>query len=242
MLPTNINDVIFSSHGDKMLMSAIINGTLTFPSDAVKSMLFYGRYGTGKTMLALMVPTFLEMLAATDEELAEHDWCYSYIGKNISVTPDNIDKPQITPQSLLYLNCGEVNKATAGMFDILNSFIKRYLGSLCPASNKIHIILDEIDCLDKHQQDKLKGFVTSTPSYVVFYMTTNNIQQVNKGLQSRSHLVLMDGVNANNKALYIEILRKEFTHLNNYTDAQLEKWLISTEGDWRDIEKGVFRL
>ena len=73
-------------------------------------------------------------------------------------------------------------------------------------------------------------------------MTTNNIQQVNKGLQSRSHLVLMDGVNANNKALYIEILRKEFTHLNNYTDAQLEKWLISTEGDWRDIEKGVFRL
>ena len=242
MLPTNINDVIFSSNGDKLLMSSIINGSIAFPSDAIKAMLLYGRYGTGKTTLALMIPTFLELLSASEQELLEYDWCYSYIGKNISVTPNNKGKTKISPQSLLYLNCGEINKATAGMFDILNSFIKRYLGNICPASSKVHIILDEIDCLDKHQQDKLKGFVTSTPSFVVFYMTTNNIQQVNKGLQSRSHLLLMDGINANNKELYIEILRKEFKHLNKYTNAQLEKWLSSTEGDWRDIEKGVFRL
>jgi DNA polymerase III gamma/tau subunit len=58
--PKTIEDIVYHSATDKKQIMDIVNGTVSFPSSKC-GILLYGIYGTGKTVLARMLPDAIEI-------------------------------------------------------------------------------------------------------------------------------------------------------------------------------------
>lgn len=240
MLPTSIDDVVITNSAEARHVKRLVTGEIDFPSHAKSGVLLYGKYGTGKTTLAHLLPVLLEYEHATANDRADYNWCYEYRSTQVSVTPGQTDKPVVSPASLTFINCGKyhsnsINTVVQQIENISRQSLK--YGFLAGSFN--HFVLDELDCWTTGAQANLKGLITDSPSWNVFYVTTNKRYKIDQGIISRCVNIEMNGGDAQRQ---LGLLRKHYSHLTRYTDAQLSNVVAACRGDWRDLEDAVARL
>jgi DNA polymerase III delta prime subunit len=240
MLPSSIDGVVFTSAAEERHLRRLVTGELGFPSHAKSGVLLHGKYGTGKTTLAHLLASLLEYLHAYETDKQEHNWCYTYRSSQVSITPHQADKPAVTPASFTLINCGKhhSNSSTSVVQQIENvSNSNLRCGFL--AGNFNHFVLDELDCWSAAAQANLKGLITDSPAWNIFYVTTNKRYDIDEGIISRCINVELNG---GEPAQHLRVLRQHYGHLASYTDEQLTGVVTASGGDWRELEDAACRL
>jgi DNA polymerase III delta prime subunit len=95
-----------------------------------------------------------------------------------------------------------------------------------------YVVLDEVDLLTKNAQASLKGLLDR--SSLAAILTTNYIDQIDKGIIDRSHLIEM---NAAKPEQWLPLCRRILTDIgiNNVSDAQLLPYIARQKGSARNI-------
>lgn len=240
MLPASIDDVVFTKATEERHLRRLVAGELGFPSHAKSGLLLYGNYGTGKTTLTHLMAVLLEHLHADAADRGAYNWCYDYRSTQVSITPDCAEKPVVTPASFTLINCGEHHSnSSTSVVKRIEEISSNSLHYGCLAGSFNHFVLDELDCWTEAAQANLKGLITSSPSWNVFYVTTNKRYKVDDGIISRCINVEMNGGDASKQ---LRMLRQHHAHLGRYTDEQLRGVVDASSGDWRDMEDAVCRM
>ena len=233
-MPVSLTDFVFTG-GDKTLraLKHIVEREDFFPHPHNNCLLLHGTYGTGKTLLASMLPALIEYARATPSDKAAFDYVYQYMGKFYSITPEQSDKPQLHPFVSFYGCGGE----SAGEKSKITSKLKATLRNsyACLQTRYRFFIFDEIDELGKSQSD-LKSVITSAPADAVFILTTNHANLLDKGLESRSSCVLMAQVTAQQ---YLPHVRRLYPRLDSVSDAALLNLTSQCNSDWRKIRRAL---
>jgi replication-associated recombination protein RarA len=100
-------------------------------------------------------------------------------------------------------------------------------------SEKHYFLFDEADNYSELQQQRLKSFLNR--KNIVVVMTTNFLHKIDKGIQSRSHLV---SFNASNNAFdYVERMKVIISRnaMPMVSDATLTSIAQAANGDWRTM-------
>ena len=74
-LPKQVSDVIFHSDVEREKIEDIVNGYMPFPFSGKNGILLYGRWGTGKTTLARLLPDAIEQGKGGIEAVYEYIRC-----------------------------------------------------------------------------------------------------------------------------------------------------------------------
>ena len=100
-------------------------------------------------------------------------------------------------------------------------------------SNKHFFLFDEVDNYSLEQQKRLKSCLNRED--IVCVMTTNHIDKIDKGLQSRSHIICFNA--SHNTTNYVDrmkqIIRQNSLPMLN--DKTLVNIASKTNGDWRSM-------
>jgi DNA polymerase III delta prime subunit len=177
-----------------MLLKRLVTGELAFPSHAKSGVLLYGKYGTGKTTLAHLLAVLLEYQHAEAVDKKAYNWCYDYRGTQLSVTPEQTEAPCVAPASFTMINCGNHHSnSSTSVVQRIDEVSRHRLKYGCVAGSLNHFVLDELDCWSEAAQANLKGVITESPSWNVFYVTTNKRHAIDEGIISRCVSVEMNG-------------------------------------------------
>ena len=240
MLPANIDDVVLTHSAEERHIKRLVMGKLSFPNHAKSGLLLYGKYGTGKTTLAHLLAVLLEHLHADDSDKTSYNWCYDYRSTQVSVTPAQSAMPHVTPASFTLINCGKHHSnSSTSVVQRIEDISRNSLKYGCVAGSFNHFVLDELDCWSAAAQANLKGLITDSPAWNIFYVTTNKRYDIDEGIISRCINVELNGGEAEQ---HLRVLRQHYEHLANYTDEQLTSVVTASGGDWRELEDAACRL
>ena len=146
----------------------------------------------------------------------------------------------MTPASFTLINCGKHHSnSSTSVVQRIDEVSRHSLKYGCVAGSFNHFVLDELDCWSEAAQANLKGVITESPSWNVFYVTTNKRHAIDEGIISRCVSVEMNGSDAQQ---HMRVLRQHYEHLTKYTDEQLTGVVSASGGDWRELEDAVCRL
>lgn len=240
MLPSNLSDVAFTNSSEAAYVQRIVGGEVRFPSHSKSCFLLYGKYGSGKTTLAHMLPALLEHQYAEASERNDRDWQYRYRGTAISVTPANRGKQAALPANFHTIDCGSLhsNSVTTVIQDIEQKS-RSDLSMVLRAGRFNHFLIDELDCWGEAAQAKLKGLITSAAIWNVFYITTNSKGKIDEGIISRSIKLELNG---RDQKFYLQAVKRHFPRIASYSDKQLCEIINACDCDWRQVEDMMNRL
>ena len=160
--PTRISDFVPNSERDLHRLEMLVSNDLIFPSPARKAIILHGKYGTGKTELARLLPQLLEENRVEPQLRSKvREMTYRDLATFVSCQSNN--SSSIIHQAM----------PTSHSFNY---------------SGLHYVILDEVDNIRADFQKSMKSFITEH-SHVIFIMTTNHVDDVDEGLKSRSHLI-----------------------------------------------------
>jgi len=111
------------------------------------------------------------------------------------------------------------------------------LTDLAPFSSSCgfhYVILDEVDNLSSEAMKRLKSLMNK--SNVVFILTTNNIKDIDKGVQNRSTLIHVDKPSAEQWLPWVKM------YLEGHTTEQVMDLIRSTDLSGREIVKVIYRV
>jgi DNA polymerase III delta prime subunit len=147
-------------------LEMLIDGTIPMPGTK-SGILIYGIYGTGKTTMANLLPGWLETAKTTQ--------C---LASNPAGQVSDTTQPVYNLHS-----CAQGQNGSALMTLIQNqtSFVS------WNSSNLHYVILDEVDLLTAAASASLKSIMNRQD--VVFIMTTNHLNKIDRGVQNRCILV-----------------------------------------------------
>lgn len=204
--PTRIRDFVPDSERDVRRLEMLVSNEMVFPSPAKKAIILHGKYGTGKTELARLLPQLLE------ENRVEPQ----LRGKVREMTYRDL---------ATFISCQSNNSSMAIHQAMPTSHSFNYSG--------LHyVILDEVDNIRADFQKSMKSFITEH-SHVIFIMTTNHIGDVDEGLKSRSHLISFENPSED---LWLERLKLICREFQVVQDEQfLNNLIYSTRCDARTM-------
>lgn len=167
--PAKPDDFVLMTQTRKKL-EAVLDGTVKFPGNGVCSLLLHGTYGTGKTTMAMLLPGWLETCKTTDYlDSGLPSQVIDYANPNYNLYP-----------------CAQGQNGVAMISNIQN-----FTGFVSFNQSNLHyVLLDEVDLLTPAASASLKA-IMNRPD-VVFVLTTNHLNQVDKGVINRSILLDMD--------------------------------------------------
>ena len=163
--PAMLDDFPLMPHS-RTKLEMILDGTLPVPGNK-SSILLYGLYGTGKTTMAMLLPGWMETVKTTDSLKNQA------IGQLVDATE---------PNYLLH-SCaqGQNGSVLMGNIQTQTSFMS------WNTSNLHYVILDEVDLLTPAASASLKSIMNRKD--VVFILTTNHLNKIDRGVQDRSNLI-----------------------------------------------------
>ena len=205
--PKSTEEMVFANAETKQLLSEILSHKVSFPSNGKNTLLLYGTYGSGKTTYANIF--FKE---------------YENTFKKGSVCAN--DDSQICVSNI-EVDGNEKITTTVDKLNSICSFVS------FNASDKHYFLFDEVDGYSWKQQKRLKGWLNR--SDVVCVMTTNHIEEIDKGLRSRCYQIEFNA--SANIADYVVRMR-DIVHqykLPMLSDVQLYKIAEKSKGDWREM-------
>ena len=163
--PAMLDDFPLMSHS-RTKLAMIIDGTSPVPGSK-SGILLYGIYGTGKTTMAELLPGWIETALTTNAL------------KNTSAG-QLVDATQ--PNYTLY-SCAQGQNGS-----ILMGNIQTYTSLVSWNTSNLHyVILDEVDLLTVAASASLKSIMNR--KNVVFVLTTNHLNKIDRGVQDRSVLI-----------------------------------------------------
>ena len=227
-------DDLFINGWDAEALKQLLGESGRFPSTSKRGLLFSGPYGTGKTTAALMVATLMEYGRAEEWSRDDYSWGYEFQGEFIHCCGD-IQGPQITPHHIEFTSCGEIHANAVGshLDDLRRRSFQGYGAGTFHASDRSHFILDELDCWSISTQEKLKGWMTNCPKWVVFYFTTNHPQKIERGVQDRCYNFQMKGASPQQRH---QTILRDFPSLARVDQKKLLN-KVSQRPSWRACEE-----
>ena len=213
--PTCLNDFALLPTSRHKLES-LLDGTLSFPDHGVCGIIFYGLYGTGKTTIAHLMPGLIETVKTNP---AAQNTPPGEITKTVS--------PYYSRHACMQGQNGVALINRIESFTSLVSFNK---------SGLQYVLLDEVDLLTDAAKASFKALMNRT--YVVFLMTTNNLNDIDMGVQNRSLLIDM---NVPPPTHWRPLLRRVYTDsgLTAPADAVLDQVVLAGRGSARSIFSDV---
>jgi DNA polymerase III delta prime subunit len=172
--PSSLDDFVLIPE-TRAKLEAVIDGTVSFPANGVSTLLLYGSFGTGKTTMAYLLPGWLETTKTTDAL------------RIISVG-------KLTDTQSPYYDFHSCAQGQNGA-NLISTIQQRCSLVSLNTSNLHFVILDEVDNLTVAAHASLKAVMNYT--HVVFIITTNNLDKVDKGIINRSILLNMNAAPTN---------------------------------------------
>jgi replication-associated recombination protein RarA len=172
--PIMPDDFVLMAH-TKHKLHLVLDGSINFPGNGVTGLVLYGIYGTGKTTMANLLPGWIETARSTNF-LANN-----YVGQLIDHT-----NPYFTFQA-----CAQGQNGAS----IINTIINATSFISLNSTNLHYVILDEVDILTAAAIASLKSIMNR--KNVVFILTTNNLNKIDKGVMNRSILLDMNAAPTN---------------------------------------------
>jgi DNA polymerase III delta prime subunit len=215
--PTSLNDFIFNDEPSRIKLESITNGKLPFPIFGKNAICLHGMPGTGKTTLALLMPTLLEQ---TGNLLP-------------SIRSVNLfDAPRYWNVSM----CGYAKTSVS----IIAELQDRVSSDVTFSPSGWHYeILDEVDVLTPAAQSSLKSAITFAKS-TIFILTTNYLKKLEAGLIDRCILVEMNqAANAAYVPLGQRLLQKMQLTGSEITPLVIEQYAKAARGSIRDFGSAI---
>ena len=166
--PTKLDDFPLMPQS-RQKVEMILNGQIPFPGQK-KSLLLYGTYGTGKTTLAKLLPGWIETTKTTVT------WKSDPIGQLIDAADP----------------CYNLHPCASGQngVTLINQIQTQTSFMSWNSSNLHYVILDEVDLLTDLAISSFKAIMNRED--VVFILTTNHLNKIDRGVQDRSILIDMN--------------------------------------------------
>lgn len=102
-----------------------------------------------------------------------------------------------------------------------------------------YVVLDEVDMLTKNAQASLKGLLDRKS--LVAILTTNHIEQIDKGILSRSHLIEMNAAQPQQWLPLCQRILKDLG-VGPVSNNQLLPIIAGAKGSARDIASEMFEI
>jgi DNA polymerase III delta prime subunit len=231
-MPTSLSDFVLTRHADQMrVLEAYVEGKLSFPSPHTNSILLHGQYGSGKTLLASILPVLIEYSRAVSDTKQDYDFRYQYMDRDFSVTPQNSQKQPLFADTKFVACGGE----SAGQKQKIVSQVKEIqrLSYDWSVYSYRYFIFDEVDEWNSAQSD-LKSLVSNAGPNSIFIFTTNFLQKVDKGLQSRC---IKFEMNKNSASDLVPLVKNYYPFTKSISDDRLERVIQEANADWREIKR-----
>ena len=193
-------------------LESILDLSLPIPANGICGIVLYGLYGTGKTTLANLLPGLIETAKVNAASTAMS------AGSIMDTEDPNSD----------YFACAQGQNGAQ-----LTQAIQNRTSYMSFNSSGLHyVIMDEVDVLTPAAQAGFKSIMNRKD--VIFNMTSNNLDQIDKGIQNRSILIDM---NVPPLANWRPILRRAYTNANLPipADAVLDQVVSASRGSARTI-------
>jgi DNA polymerase III delta prime subunit len=167
--PIMPDDFVLQAQTEQKL-HAVLSGMINFPANGISGLLLYGVYGTGKTTMANLLPGWIET-AKKSKFLATNP-----VGKLVDLNDTSFN----------FQACcqGQNGASIITAIQNITSFVSFNLSGLH------FVVLDEFDLLTSAAITSLKSIMNRKD--IVFIMTTNNLNKIDKAVQNRSILLDMN--------------------------------------------------
>lgn len=172
--PITPDDFVLMAY-TKHKLHLILDGSINFPGNGVTGLVLYGIYGTGKTTMANLLPGWIETARSTNF-LANH-----YVGQLVDHTAPYF----------IFQACAQGQNGAS----IINTIINATSFISLNSTNLHYVILDEVDILTVAAIASLKSIMNR--KNIVFILTTNNLNKIDKGVMNRSILLDMNAASTN---------------------------------------------
>jgi DNA polymerase III delta prime subunit len=235
-MPISLDDFVITRHAIQMpLLRRLVARPEFFPQPHNNTLLLHGSYGSGKTLLASMLPALIEHARATPADQQAFNYVYSYMGAEHSITPAQLGQERLHAVTTFHGCGGESAQDRQRALASIRNHLRHGWGWGWAQTQYRFFIFDEIDELLKTQSD-LKSLISSAPADAVFILTTNHIDRVDPGLVSRSTEIEMARVAPPE---YLPVLRYYYPTLAGVSDQTLLDVVAHCQSDWRRIKRAM---